>query len=115
MNIKGRGSLKILHLESRVLLRLSSIPLPTQYALYQNYPNPFNPETVIEYDIPKDDHVEIEIYDVLGEKIQTLINERINAGKHKIKFDAKKLSSGTYFYRLRSDKLTITKKLLLLK
>ncbi len=71
------------------------------FFLSQNYPNPFNPLTTISYSIPKTNFVTLKIYDMLGREIQTLINEVQEPDKHSINFDASKLSSGVYFYKLR--------------
>ncbi len=72
------------------------------YSLEQNYPNPFNPKTIIEYSIAEAGLVEIEIIDLLGRKINTLVNEFQNSGKYQFTFDASELSSGIYFYRIKS-------------
>ncbi len=71
------------------------------FFLSQNYPNPFNPLTTISYSIPKTNFVTLKIYDMLGREIQTLINEVQEPDKYSINFDASKLSSGVYFYKLR--------------
>jgi len=74
---------------------------PAKYVLYQNYPNPFNPSTTISYSLPKAAHITLKIYNVLGRDIQTLVDEYIQAGQYSIKFDAKGLSGGIYFYSLQ--------------
>jgi hypothetical protein len=89
--------------------------LPAEYKLYNNYPNPFNPSTTIEYSLPKESKVQIEIYDILGRKITTLINEYQKAGIHSTTFNAGSLSSGIYFYRLTAGNYMSTKKLLFIK
>jgi hypothetical protein len=88
---------------------------PKKYQLNQNYPNPFNPTTVIEFAIPTTETVSLKIYDVLGREVATLLNERRNAGVHRINFNATNLSSGTYFYRLQAGTFTQTKKMILVK
>ncbi len=85
------------------------------YQLQQNYPNPFNPITTIKYSIPSPNMVTIKIFDILGTEVTTLINEFKNAGFYEVNFDGSKLSSGTYFYRIKSGTFSETKKLLLLK
>jgi hypothetical protein len=85
------------------------------YALSQNYPNPFNPSTIISYSIPKSELVELKVYDLLGREVANLVEEEQTAGNYKIEFDASKLSSGIYFYRLQSGGFTNTKKLILLR
>jgi len=74
--------------------------IPTEFALEQNYPNPFNPITQIKYQLPEDIFVSLKIYDVLGREIATLVNETKVAGYYTASFDASKLSSGMYMYKL---------------
>lgn len=88
---------------------------PTEYALYQNYPNPFNPNTTIKYLIPKLSFVTIKIYDVLGSEVVTLVNEEKVAGSYEVEWNAEKLSSGVYFYRLQAGDFIQARKMLLLK
>ena len=89
--------------------------IPTKFSLEQNYPNPFNPTTVISYKMPINSLVTIKVYDVLGRDVQTLVNERLNAGSHSVTFGAKNLPSGVYFYELRAGYYSSAKKLVLLK
>ena len=86
-----------------------------QYALYRNYPNPFNPSTNIRYQIPKAGLVTIDIYNILGQKVKTLLNKYQAEGKYSIKFDASDLTSGIYFCRLKVNQFTDVKKLILIK
>lgn len=74
--------------------------IPKSFALAQNYPNPFNPSTLIQYDVAKSGRVAIELFNVLGQKVQTLVNENKAAGRYSVQFNAAALSSGTYFYRM---------------
>jgi len=83
--------------------------------LYQNYPNPFNPSTTIEYDLPKATDVRIEVYNTSGQKIQTLLNEKLAAGSHQVEFNAQNLSSGIYFYRIEAGEFQDVKKMILIK
>jgi len=85
------------------------------FKLNQNYPNPFNPVTTIEYTIPKSEKVKIDIYNVLGQNVQTLINQTQNAGSHVVSFDATNFSSGVYFYRIEAGQNVQTKKMILMK
>jgi len=75
---------------------------PTTYELFQNYPNPFNPTTKIEYQLPAAGMVILKIYDVLGKEVVSLVNEQQEAGYHQSLFDAHRLASGTYIYRLQA-------------
>ncbi len=75
--------------------------IPSTYSLSQNYPNPFNPTTTIKFDLPADGIITLEIYDILGRKISTLINEHRQAGSYEQVFDASSLSSGVYVYKLQ--------------
>ena len=85
------------------------------FVLYQNYPNPFNPGTSIQYEVSKRQFVSLIVYDVLGNEIAILVNEEKSAGNYKEEFDASKLSSGIYFYKLISCSFAQTKKMILLK
>jgi hypothetical protein len=90
------------------------------FHLAQNYPNPFNPTTTIRYEIPVTSDVKLEIFDVLGRKVATLVNARLSAGQYDATFDASSLSSGIYFYRLQASgaanhHFIQTKKMILVK
>ncbi|MEO8233507.1 MAG: FG-GAP-like repeat-containing protein [Ignavibacteriota bacterium] len=89
--------------------------LPDDYVLYQNYPNPFNPTTSIQYTISSKQFVTLEIYDILGREVSTLINEEKPAGSYEVRFDANGLSSGVYFYSLKVNGVTYSKSMILLK
>lgn len=89
--------------------------VPTQYSLDQNYPNPFNPSTSISYSIAKDGFVKLNIFNILGQQVSTLVNQVQSPGKYKVHFDASKLTSGVYFYKLDSDGLSVVKKMILIK
>lgn len=88
---------------------------PISYQLKQNYPNPFNPKTMIEFIIPEKQNVDLSVYNALGQKIKTLINEELEAGKHFIEFDGADLTSGIYFYQLKAGQFISTKKMVLIK
>ena len=89
------------------------------FKLYQNYPNPFNPSTIIRYSLPEYSYVELTIYDILGNKVTTLVNKGQNAGNYEAEFNPSLLngglSTGVYFYTLKTGKASITKKLIYLK
>lgn len=89
--------------------------VPVEYELSQNYPNPFNPNTTIRFSLPKATQLQIIIYDILGEQIETIAQGDYEAGYHKILFDASNLPSGTYIYRLESNDFVKTKKMILIK
>jgi len=89
--------------------------IPGKYSLLQNYPNPFNPKTVIEFYIPKNDYVTLKVYNWLGQEVASLVEGERAAGKYKITFDASKLSSGVYFYSLRTRDYSETRKMILVK
>lgn len=86
-----------------------------QYNLSQNFPNPFNPTTVISYQLPEYSRVKLKVYDLLGREVATLVNGNKPAGNYKVEFNAGKLVSGVYFYRMEAGTFSQTKKLLLLK
>jgi hypothetical protein len=89
--------------------------IPNEFFLEQNYPNPFNPSTKIKYEIPQTEYVSLIVYNSLGSEVAVLVNEEQFAGSHEINFDATELSSGIYFYELRINHLSKTKKMILLK
>ena len=88
---------------------------PLEYTLEQNYPNPFNPSTVIKYAIPEGGFVTLDVYNLLGEKVASLVNGVQEAGRYEINFDASNLASGIYVYSIKSGSFTSVKKMLLMK
>lgn len=94
---------------------VSSLDVPTNFALYQNYPNPFNPSTVISYQLSINSHVSFKVYDLLGREIVTLVQEAQHPGTYEIRFDARHLSSGTYFYKLQADNFVVVRKMTIMK
>ncbi len=88
---------------------------PKAFVLEQNYPNPFNPTTTFKYQLPVASHVKLEIFDVLGKKVATLVNEAQSAGTRRVVFNASGFSSGVYFYRLQAGNFSSTQKMMLLK
>ncbi len=93
----------------------SKTALPTSFMLAQNYPNPFNPTTTIKYDLPGSGQVLIGLYNMLGERVLTLVNENQAAGHYTITLDASRLASGIYFYRMQAGDFIQAKKMVLLK
>jgi hypothetical protein len=89
--------------------------VPTEYALMQNYPNPFNPTTTINYEIPVQAMVDISIFNALGERIATIVNEMKDAGRHTVEFNAVGYSSGIYFYQIKANDYVSAKKMILMK
>lgn len=89
--------------------------LPEIYELKENYPNPFNPTTQISYGIPEASHVTLEIYDITGRLISSLVNEDQQAGYHEVNFNADALSSGVYIYRLKAGEFVKTRQMTLIK
>jgi hypothetical protein len=88
---------------------------PEGFQLFQNYPNPFNPSTRIKFEVPSSKVVTLNVYDVLGREVATLVNEELNAGSYETTFDAKKLASGVYFCRLKAGGFVQTRKMLLVR
>jgi hypothetical protein len=94
--------------------------MPGTYRLDQNYPNPFNPVTVIGFSLPDEMEVIIEVINILGERIKTIVHDRFPAGEYREIWDGtdnsgERVASGVYFYRLRSDDFTMSRKMVLLK
>jgi hypothetical protein len=89
--------------------------MPSEYVLFQNYPNSFNPSTTIEFALPKAGMVTLKIYNILGEEVMVLVSEKLSAGIYKYEWDAAKLASDVYIYRLEAGSFTKAKKLVLLR
>jgi len=90
--------------------------IPNEFYLSQNYPNPFNPSTTIRFGLREQSNVSLRIYDILGREVAVLLdNESRSAGSYEITFDASVLASGTYIYKLSSDKYSLSKKMILMK
>ena len=97
------------------MLKNAEVPVPTGYSLAQNYPNPFNPETEIAFGIPEDAIVVLKVYNVLGQEVAELVNTHLEAGHHFIKWNGENFSSGVYYYRLKVNEYTATKRMVLMK
>jgi len=94
---------------------VESVDLPTEFSLIGSYPNPFNARVTIKYALPHDSHVTLEIFDLLGRKIETLVDKSQQAGYQSVTWDAGNHSTGTYFYKIKMGEFTDTKKMTLLK
>ncbi len=88
---------------------------PTNYILHQNYPNPFNLSTSIKFILAKSSYVKIELYNIAGQKVQTLLNKKMQAGTHRLEYNAQNLSSGIYFYSIEAGDFQDVKKMILLQ
>jgi hypothetical protein len=93
----------------------NEVPLPGKFSLEQNYPNPFNPTTHIAYGISKTGNVELALYNTLGQRVQTLINEVQGPGEYTFELNANDFASGIYFYKMTQHDQTLTRKLVLMK
>ncbi|MCX6165453.1 MAG: M14 family zinc carboxypeptidase [Ignavibacteriae bacterium] len=89
--------------------------LPDRYALSQNYPNPFNPVTKINFDLPQNSFVKLNLFDILGREVSVLVNENLSAGKYTYELNATNLSSGAYFYKLETPKFSDVKRMIISK
>ncbi|HSD64567.1 MAG TPA: T9SS type A sorting domain-containing protein, partial [Ignavibacteriaceae bacterium] len=92
-----------------------SVVAPVEFALQQNYPNPFNPTTLIQYSIPADQHVALNVYNLLGQKVMTLVDGMQKSGQHEVNFNASNLASGVYFYKLEAGTQSSIRKMILMK
>lgn len=89
--------------------------LPGEYKLYDNYPNPFNPTTKIKFSVPKSEFVSLNVYDILGRKVATLVNTKLSSGSYEVTFTADNLSSGVYFYTIQAGEFSDSKIMVLMK
>ena len=102
-------------------LRISTIKsdidseIPTSFKLEQNYPNPFNPKTIINYELPTTNIVELSIYNLLGQRVVTLVSKKQRAGHHRVEWDASIFASGVYFYSIEAGDFQQVKKMVLFK
>jgi len=97
------------------LERDMAAPVAREYRLEQNYPNPFNPSTTIRFTIPNTENVQLDVFDMLGRKVATLVNQRLAAGTYTVQFNASQLSSGMYFYRISAGNFKQAMKMMLIK
>lgn len=108
--------------EQRFTLTISSTPtstpvneFPQSIALRQNYPNPFNPTTSVSFDLPEATEMRLDVYNIQGQRVATLVNGAMSAGTHSVTFDASSLSSGVYVYRLQAGNIVLSRKMTLIK
>ena len=114
--LSSGASIQILDPAVRALrLHKSGGDVPTVFAMSQNYPNPFNPSTVIEYSVPHESPVTIEMYNLIGQKVRTLVDEVKAPGYYSITFNGSGFASGLYFYKMTAEKNSFLKKMMLLK
>jgi hypothetical protein len=104
----------------RTVLKEEGSLLPEGFRLYQNYPNPFNPETEIRFDMPRAGEVELAVFNILGQEVRRLVAGDMAAGSHHVTWDGRDdagqaVSSGIYFYRLKTGETSLRKKMVLLK
>jgi hypothetical protein len=109
------GSARLVVSDLPTSLRDPLYQIPHKFSLFQNYPNPFNPVTMIKYQIPINSDVELSIYNLLGQKVTTMVNEHQQAGFHQVEWDASGISSGVYFYQLVSGEYREVRKMMLLR
>lgn len=96
-------------------LNVTAVEIPVDFTLKQNYPNPFNPTTTIKFGLPEETKVDLEIFDILGQRVKTIVSKKYEAGYHEVEFNASNLSSGVYLYRIAADKFSDVKKMILVK
>ncbi len=101
--------------KSEDIEELAAELLPDRFALEQNYPNPFNPVTDIQFSLPEPANVRLDVFNVLGQKVATLLDENLPAGYHRVEWDAGSYASGVYLYRIQAGTFTDTRKMVLLK
>ena len=89
--------------------------LPSQFFLAQNYPNPFNPTTIINYKLRLTSYVQLSIYNILGQRVVTLVSERQPPGNYKIEWDASGFASGVYYYEIKAGEIHLAKKMVLIR
>jgi hypothetical protein len=89
--------------------------MPEEFGLFQNYPNPFNPSTTIGFGVSAPGHVYVEVFNILGECVANLVNERLEPGRYRVEFNAGSIPSGLYFYRMKTKSYTAVRRMLLIK
>jgi hypothetical protein len=113
--VEGVGSSQAGWVLSGSFLEGDLADLPSEFALLTNYPNPFNASTVISYQLPTTSHVKLEIYNISGRKVATLVDSKEQGGYRSVTWDASEVSSGVYFYKLTAGDFTQTRRMMLVK
>ena len=88
---------------------------PSQYALEANYPNPFNPQTTIQFALPQQSYVTLKVYNMIGQEVAAVVANRLEAGIHRVTFDASNLPSGTYLYQIKAEGFSQARRMVLMK
>jgi hypothetical protein len=114
-NVRNNYNLNIALLTTTAGVKQLPAAVPATFVLEQNYPNPFNPSTTIRYSLPARSHVSLDLFNMLGQNVATLVREVENAGRHEVRFDGTGLASGTYVYRLIAGGVAASRRLLILK
>jgi hypothetical protein len=118
--VSGNGFMPVFWKGALEVREVNTPSKPTVFSLSQNYPNPFNPKTLIKFTLPKDSWVKMEVYNILGQKVKTLVDERLTAGVKEVEWDSKgdnglEVASGIYFYRIKADDFSDIKKMVMMK
>jgi hypothetical protein len=111
----GQGDFYLVKTGPELAAEPVTVSLPVEYTLYPNWPNPFNPSTQIAYSLPKSSRVSLRVFNLLGQEVAALANERQSAGTHTVLFDGLGLASGIYLCRLQAGEFVQTQKMVLLK
>ncbi len=88
---------------------------PSDFKLYQNFPNPFNPTTTIRFDVRTSGNVTLKVFDVLGREVEIIVNDFLKSGSYSVQFSGDNLPSGVYYYELRAESFSETKRMMLVK
>lgn len=114
---KSDTTARIWYLEMGTPTRVEEVAqvVPDAFGLFQNYPNPFNPTTTIRFSLPKRKRVTLKVFDVLGREVATLFDAELHSGEHSVRFDARGLASGVYFFRLSQGDRRLVKKAVLMR
>ena len=115
VQLPGFSEFIIASTETDLSSELADMEIPEEFTLSQNYPNPFNPSTNITFGLPERAEVRLEVFDILGRQVATLVHEEMEPGHHSVVFDAGALSSGMYIYRLQTGSKVLSRKMILIK